>query len=166
MVRNTYGHKLWTFPGGGIVRGETAEQAIRREVMEEVGIHVQKLQKIGEFESRDEYRRDRVVVFAGESKGRQVTIQEAEILEARWCNPEHRRRCPAPPKKSWRCGSMKKAIEACMSHGHWDQRSIRQGPALMAVRKAPPWLHTGEFPAYKPARNPIEHLRDHLKRPR
>jgi ADP-ribose pyrophosphatase YjhB (NUDIX family) len=88
LVRNTYGRKRWTFPGGGVARGETAEEAIRREVLEEVGLHLQHLQHIGAFESTAEYKRDRVVVFAGASQDRQVTIDKAEILEARWFHPK------------------------------------------------------------------------------
>jgi ADP-ribose pyrophosphatase YjhB (NUDIX family) len=88
LVRNTYGSKRWTFPGGGMARGETAEEAVRREVLEEVGLHLQDLQNIGAFESTAEYRRDHVVVFTGASQDRQVTIDKAEILEARWFHPK------------------------------------------------------------------------------
>jgi ADP-ribose pyrophosphatase YjhB (NUDIX family) len=88
LVRNTYGRKRWTFPGGGKTRGETAEAAIRREVREEVGLHLQELRHIGTFDSTAEYKRDHVVVFAGVSRDRQVTIDTAEILEARWFHPK------------------------------------------------------------------------------
>jgi ADP-ribose pyrophosphatase YjhB (NUDIX family) len=89
LVRNTYGRQQWTFPGGAIARGERPEDAVRREVLEEVGLHLQHLQNIGAFESTADYKRDRVVVFAGASQNRQVTIDKAEILEARWFHPWH-----------------------------------------------------------------------------
>jgi ADP-ribose pyrophosphatase YjhB (NUDIX family) len=60
-----------------VAMGETAEEAIRREVREEVGLHLQQLQHIGAFESTAEAKRDHVVVFAGASQDRQVTIDKA-----------------------------------------------------------------------------------------
>lgn len=84
MIRNTYGHQLWTFPGGGIDEGETAEEACRREVREEVGIEVNNLRKIGEFTSTAEYQRDTVTVFAAMSENDQFKIDEKEIAEAGW----------------------------------------------------------------------------------
>lgn len=51
LVRNTYGRQQWTFPGRSIARGETAEDAIRREVREEVGLPLQSLQHLGAFEA-------------------------------------------------------------------------------------------------------------------
>lgn len=88
MIRNTYGHKFWTFPGGGVDKGETAEQAIRREIMEEVGVTVRDLRKIGAFFTTAEHKKDTVTVFTGESDGDQLKIDKGEILEARWFLPD------------------------------------------------------------------------------
>jgi ADP-ribose pyrophosphatase YjhB (NUDIX family) len=89
LVRNTYGRKQWTFAGGSIARGETAEDAIRREVREEVGLHLKQLQHLGAFDATIDYKRDHVSVFAGVSPDRRVTIDTVEILEARWFQPQH-----------------------------------------------------------------------------
>src|SRR5262249_52561490 len=84
LVRNTYGRRQWSFPGGSIARGETAEEAIRREVCEEVGLHLDRLQHLGAFNATTNYKRDHVAVFAGFSPDRRVTIDPVEILEAEW----------------------------------------------------------------------------------
>jgi NADH pyrophosphatase NudC (nudix superfamily) len=57
-------------------------------VREEVGIHLRNLREIGSFLSTADYKRDHVVVFAGESQDRQVTLDEVEILEAQWVHPQ------------------------------------------------------------------------------
>jgi ADP-ribose pyrophosphatase YjhB (NUDIX family) len=84
LVRNTYGRRQWTFPGGSIVRGETAEEAIRREVHEEVGLRLESLSQLGTFEAIINYKQDHVAVFAGVSAHRKFKIDPGEILEARW----------------------------------------------------------------------------------
>lgn len=89
MIRNSYGRNLWTFPGGGIEKRETAEQAAKREVFEEVGIKVKEIRKIGEFVSTIEYKRDTVTVFAGKSDTDRFKIDPMEILEAKWFSPDH-----------------------------------------------------------------------------
>jgi 8-oxo-dGTP diphosphatase len=35
------GYGLWTFPGGFVERGEVAEEAARREVLEETGVEIE-----------------------------------------------------------------------------------------------------------------------------
>jgi ADP-ribose pyrophosphatase YjhB (NUDIX family) len=84
LVRNTYGRRQWTFPGGSIARGETAEAAVRREVHEEVGLRLESLHHLGAVEATVNYKRDHVTVFAGVSGHRQVIIDPGEILEAHW----------------------------------------------------------------------------------
>jgi ADP-ribose pyrophosphatase YjhB (NUDIX family) len=88
LVRNTYGRKQWTFPGGSIARGESAEAAVRREVREEVSLPLQQLQHLGAFDATIDYKKDHVEVFAGVAPHRQVTIDPVEILEARWFQPK------------------------------------------------------------------------------
>jgi ADP-ribose pyrophosphatase YjhB (NUDIX family) len=38
LIRHTYGHSAWTLSGGGIKKGETKEEAVKREVKEELGL--------------------------------------------------------------------------------------------------------------------------------
>lgn len=43
------GREYWTLPGGGIEPGEDPAEALRREVAEEVGLHVIDAAEIGQF---------------------------------------------------------------------------------------------------------------------
>ncbi|MBA4320230.1 MAG: hypothetical protein C0412_17675 [Flavobacterium sp.] len=84
MVRHTYGHKLWCFPGGGMKKGEIPEEAVRREIREEVNIEMSELISIGQFFTASEYKRDTVYCFESEVKSKDFKINEEEIREAKW----------------------------------------------------------------------------------
>jgi len=88
LVRLGYDHKIWTIPGGGVKKHETDEQAIRREVFEEVGIRLGKIIKINEYINTLEYKRDTVIVFNSSVLSPDFVIDGIEIIEAKWFLPQ------------------------------------------------------------------------------
>lgn len=40
LVHRATHEKFWTFPGGGVEIGETSEETLKREMVEEIGVHV------------------------------------------------------------------------------------------------------------------------------
>lgn len=85
LIKNTYGDaRWWSFPGGGVKKGETPESAARRELQEEVGIDASRLREIGTFVFTKHYRNDTVHVFEAEVRSRDVHIDPTEIKEAKW----------------------------------------------------------------------------------
>jgi ADP-ribose pyrophosphatase YjhB (NUDIX family) len=62
LVRHTYQDR-WYLVGGGVKRGETMEQAIRREAAEEVGAALEHLDLFGVYTNFFEGKSDHVAVF-------------------------------------------------------------------------------------------------------
>ena len=62
LVKTTYSRQF-TIPGGGIKRGETAEETVKRELKEETGIEVLKCHLIGEYENKTEFKNDHISLF-------------------------------------------------------------------------------------------------------
>lgn len=62
MVQTSYSKKF-SLPGGGIKKGETAEEAVKREFMEETGVEVLKCHLVGEYENNNEYKNDHISMF-------------------------------------------------------------------------------------------------------
>jgi 8-oxo-dGTP diphosphatase len=85
LVRLSY-RNSWGVPGGLLKRGETPEEAVRREVREEVGVEVVTVGDpsvvVDEAAQRDDvvYR---ARLATGEDPGR-VRPSSPEIVEARW----------------------------------------------------------------------------------
>ncbi|GAB4543565.1 MAG: NUDIX domain-containing protein [Anaerolineales bacterium] len=62
LVRQTY-MPGWFMPGGGVKRGETLEQAARREAWEETGAELGALTLLGAYTNFTEWKTDHNIVF-------------------------------------------------------------------------------------------------------
>jgi len=62
LVRHTY-IPGWFMPGGGLKRGETLEQAARRETYEETGAQLNKVTLLGAYTSFVDWKTDHGIVF-------------------------------------------------------------------------------------------------------
>lgn len=83
-VRNSYGYKRITFPGGRIDKGESPEDAAIREVKEEIGIDLVNLKSIGNYVSTAEGKQDNIRIFYGQSKTDELVVDRFEIEETGW----------------------------------------------------------------------------------
>lgn len=62
LVKTSYS-KWLTLPGGGIKKGETAKEAVIRELKEETGMEVLKCHLVGEYDNSTEYKNDHISLF-------------------------------------------------------------------------------------------------------
>ena len=88
LVRLSYMPSTWGIPGGGVEPGESFVDAARRECWEELGIQVGSLEQIGEYSNSVEYKNDRIHCFCARVDSPRVVIDEVEVVEARWVNPQ------------------------------------------------------------------------------
>jgi 8-oxo-dGTP pyrophosphatase MutT (NUDIX family) len=84
LVRHTYGRRDWDLPGGGRHRGETHEDAARREMAEELGLHGLQWRRLGTLHARIERHRQTLHVYGAEVSAPQLTLELGEIATASW----------------------------------------------------------------------------------
>ena len=78
LVKHIY-EKFWYLPGGAVERGETLEQAVRREAQEEVGADLADLRLFGTYTNFEHGKSDHVIVFL--SQNFEKTCQTDDEIE-------------------------------------------------------------------------------------
>jgi len=84
LIRNAYGDSgQYLLPGGGVSRDESPAAAAIREVREEIGIELDRVEPVWTFESNAEGKRDTIHLFKAKTRGR-PEIDGREVIEARF----------------------------------------------------------------------------------
>jgi ADP-ribose pyrophosphatase YjhB (NUDIX family) len=84
LVRPAYAHRRFTFPGGGVKRGEKAVEAAVRELFEETGVMVTQLTWFGSYAQEIEYKHDTVQCYYGAMEAAEAHADNFEIAEVTW----------------------------------------------------------------------------------
>ena len=75
----------WCFPGGHVEPGESLHEAIRREMLEELGVHVTAARRLGALEVPDSGHE--LTVFLTQCDRLTIRPAPAEIGDVRWVSP-------------------------------------------------------------------------------
>lgn len=87
LVKHTYVHGWW-LPGGGVERGQTAEDALVREMREEAGLIVEGRPTLVSVHSNERYfRGDHVLVYRIDRFTMTDRTSHGEIAEIGWFDP-------------------------------------------------------------------------------
>ena len=88
LIRHTY-VKGWYMPGGGIERGETAEEALARELVEEAGVRITGRPRLVSFHSNHvRFPGDHVLIYRVEAWTPCPATSVGEIEEVAWFTPD------------------------------------------------------------------------------
>ncbi|MCL4437321.1 MAG: NUDIX domain-containing protein [Thaumarchaeota archaeon] len=93
LVQSYKWNNFWSVPGGHIELGERAEEAVKREVKEEVGLDVEpvKMLMVQQAVYPKNFMAPRHFIFMDflcRTKSSKVKLDEREIQESKWATPE------------------------------------------------------------------------------
>lgn len=101
LVRHTYGPREWELPGGGLRRGEDPFAGIRREILEELGVELERATRLGVGSAPGRFDGARVSYFWADRPDRAVRPDPVEIAEVMWCDPS-----APPPRLGWHAAQL------------------------------------------------------------
>ena len=91
---------MYSVLAGFVETGETLEQAIHREIAEEVGLQVQNLRY---FASQSwPFPHSLMIAFTADYASGEIQVDGREILEAHWFTPDEMPGLPSPMSMAWR----------------------------------------------------------------
>jgi 8-oxo-dGTP diphosphatase len=88
MIRETYGQKHWTFPGGRMKKYETPEDTARRKSIEEVGVAIKSPTYLGSYFHTRQYKKDAICVYLAHVKEPTHKPNSSNIVESGWFSSE------------------------------------------------------------------------------
>lgn len=77
-------NKKWTLPGGGLKSEESSKEGVKREVKEELGVDLNNVEKIGEWETDSRGFSERIYYFKSQVEKDDVFIDDGEINRFKW----------------------------------------------------------------------------------
>jgi ADP-ribose pyrophosphatase YjhB (NUDIX family) len=86
LVRQSYGKRYWSLPGGSVEPGESIDQAALREVKEETGLDVRLTRLVGVYSKP--VQDALAVCFEAEVLGGSFSEATDEIVECRYFPPD------------------------------------------------------------------------------
>ncbi|HYF29017.1 MAG TPA: NUDIX hydrolase [Candidatus Paceibacterota bacterium] len=88
LIRETFGQKHWTLPGGRSRREEDPVATAKRKVREEVGIELPNPLPLGSYFHTRQHKRDVICAFHAKVESPAYQVNPNTIAEAAWFTPE------------------------------------------------------------------------------
>jgi 8-oxo-dGTP pyrophosphatase MutT (NUDIX family) len=116
LVRHSY-IKGWYLPGGGVERGESAPEALARELREEAGIELSAPARLFGVYMNPKQRRDHVIVFVAHAFDRPnpPAYPNREIAEAGFFDPRALPEATTPATRR----RLREILEQLPAPAHW-----------------------------------------------
>lgn len=84
LVKHNYGDRHWMPPGGFSDKNETPEEALHREIFEEVGLPLENIRLLSSHKDKRPHKNITIHRFLAETTEEECIIDKTEIKEARW----------------------------------------------------------------------------------
>jgi ADP-ribose pyrophosphatase YjhB (NUDIX family) len=108
LIQQTAGKKLWSLPGGKVLKNESIRDALRREIKEEIGLAVVSGRVVDLFDRPE--RCGLAILFKPKLRKGKLKLRAKEILAAKFVSKLPRRATPSvryfwarqfPSLRSW-----------------------------------------------------------------